>query len=162
MCVWAGAVLKGNLQFGWQMPEKSTGACVRLIGPKFKSWEMGGVLSGNWNCCDRKVHVERGQWRGLPHLRLCRLNMLKERWEEPLWIQVLHWMWSCVQLCLSSEPWALFTNGSFQRLLEHLLPIQGYLKVKFVLVCGPVPGSGKGGLDCVNFWPLVYCSKHPK
>lgn len=57
---------------------KAKEACVRLIGPKCEPWEGEGVLSGNRNCCDRRMHLERGQWRGLPHLRLCRLWVLKE------------------------------------------------------------------------------------
>lgn len=162
MCVWAGAVLKGNLQFGWQMPEKSTGACVRLIGPKFKSWEMGGVLSGNWNAV-----TGRCTWRedsGGVCLTsgsagwTCWKKDGKSHSEFRCCIECGLVFSSVCPLSLG----ALFTNGSFQRLLERLLPIQGYLQVKFVLVCGLVPGSRKGGLDCVNSWPLVYCSKCPK
>lgn len=53
--------LKKSLQFGWQMPEQSKGACVRSTGPKCKPWKVKGVLSGNQNCFDRKVYLERGQ-----------------------------------------------------------------------------------------------------
>lgn len=51
---------------------------------------MEGVLSRNQNCWGRKVQVARGQWRGLPQLRFCRLWVFKEKWEE------LHWNYRVV------------------------------------------------------------------
>ena len=167
--------LKGSSQLGWQMPEKSKEpVCSWKLdqNSRLGTWKgsfLGTrtVQAGRWSwrednggVCFSSGSADCGFWKkngkshtGTTHCIKCGF----------LFSSAFHLsLGALFKFAALVVLLKCCTNGAFQRLLECFFSIQGYFKLKFVLVCGHVPPSRTGGLDWVSSWPLAYCTKCPK